>query len=744
MKAIKKQVLMCTAAGVALAATASPAFAQAAGATPPPPPPTTDQPATATTGIGDIVVTAQRRSERLQDVPITVNVVTGAALSSSGVSLSSDLPTLVPALNFSHVAGAGTVFLRGVGSNAANPNDEPSVATYIDGVYIASPYANIMDFNNLERVEVLKGPQGTLFGRNATGGVIQLITRDPSFEPKFEAQAGYGNYDTISGSVYGSTGLGDVVAVDIAAQAMDQRDGWGYNAVRDEDTYKTQSKSIRSKILVQPSDDFRMVIAGDWSEMKGNFADYRLPKGAIGADGQPSPADGYDTRGVITSFGRVQAPEIKNRQYGISVHADGDMGFANLVTIFSYRHQDGYYFAEADATPLTLVEARLPTYQRNISGEVQVVSKPGSAFDWTVGGYYYDSTAGYRNLLFVVPSVPVPISATTLQNTRSVSGYAQATVEVLPRLKITGGIRYTDEKQTLKGNVGLVGVLPNFAVNGAERGYSEFTYRASVDYGFSDDVHAYASFNRGVKGGGFDVLSIFNALGGAPLTSFDPEFLNAYEVGFKSTLLDKTLRLNAAAFYYDYSNIQVQVIPAGATSAGVVQTTNAASAKIKGIETDFEWRPIGGLSISGGAAYIHGRYGDFQNTVSYGNSAGQIVAPYDASGNPTVRTPKFTGNLTGAYDFEGTWGKLTPSVTVSYNSGFSFGADNILRNDGYTMLNASLAYTTADEKYGIRVWGRNLLDKYYLAQGVPSALGALTTPGAPLTYGVTLNVKFGS
>ncbi|MEE4453061.1 TonB-dependent receptor [Novosphingobium resinovorum] len=736
-------ILLSGAAGLAIAA--APALAQT---TPSDAATTSTTAATASTppetrGIQDIIVTAQRRSERLQDVPISVNVVGGDTLKTSGVSLSADLPTLVPALNFSHVAGAGTAFLRGIGSNAANPNDEPSVATYVDGVYIASPYANIMNLNNLERVEVLKGPQGTLFGRNATGGVIQLVTRTPSFAPTLEADVGYANYDTISGSVYASGGLGDVVAMDVAAMYSNQRNGWGRNLTVDADTFLSKSKSIRSKILISPSDAFSLTLAGDYSTIKANFADYRLPKGAIGADGVEAPANGYDTRGAITSFGDPFVPVIKNRQYGFSAKANGDMGFADLVTTFAYRHQDGYYYAEADATPLTLVEAKLPTYQANVSGELQLVSKKGSKLDWTLGGYYYSNKAGYKDLIFIVPSVPVPISATTLQSTESISGYVQATYEILPRLRITGGARYTDERQSMRGNVGLVGVLPNFGVSSGKRGYKEWTWRAAIDYGFTDDIHAYASFNRGVKGGGFDVLSIFNALGGAPVTSFDPEFLNAYEVGIKSKLLGNTLRLNVAGFYYDYTNIQVQVIPAGATSAGVVQTTNAAAATIKGIETDFEWRPFGGFALSGGAAYIHGRYDDFQNTVSYGNSAGVVVAPYDASGNPTVRPPKFTGNLTASYDFEGSFGKVTPSVTASYNSGFSFGSDNLLRNSGYTLLNASLQWRSEDDRFGVRVWGRNLLDKYYLAQGVPSALGALTTPAAPLTYGITLSTKFG-
>lgn len=749
MKVITTGMLLSGVAVVALGVSAMPAWAAPEPAASPP----VLKDVSADTGVQEIIVTAQRKEQRLQDVPISVNVITGTELANRGAALSTDLPNLVPGLTFEKVGGgAGTPYLRGVGSNAANPNDEPSVATYIDGVYIASPYSNTLDMAGLERVEVLKGPQGTLFGRNATGGVIQLITRDPSFKTEVDASAGYANYNTPSGSLYATTKLTDTLAINVSAQGSDQQTGWGHNAILNDQSYKQKEASVRSKLLFEPTNAVRIVLAGDYDVVQGNMAEFRLPAGAIGADGQPSPSNGYDTRTIITTIPGLRSPGNLNRQFGFSLHSSFDLGFASFVNIASYRKSTGYYNAEADGTPLSLVAANLPLYQANFSEEAQLISNKGSRIDWTAGLYYYSNRAGYKNLEFAVPGVPANILSTTLQHTDSISGYGQATLEVINNLRITGGVRYTDENQSLNAKVGLKNILPEFPVDASGVGYKKATYRAAIDYALDHDTHAYFSFNHGVKGGGYDVLSVFNALSGAPVNSFRPEVLDAYEVGFKSVLFDRKLRFNIAGFIYDYTNIQVQVIPAGANSAAVVQTTNAASAKIKGIDADFELRPVKGLSFSGGAAYLDGKYGSFTNTVAYGTFSPYAYAPDNASGQPTIRTPKFTGNLTVAYRYEMPAARLTPSVTVSHNSGFNFGVGGdanspvplpALRQNQYTLLNASLSYDFADGRYGVRAWGSNLTNTYYLAQGVPSALGALTSPAAPRTYGITFNAKLG-
>ncbi|MET0988007.1 MAG: TonB-dependent receptor, partial [Steroidobacteraceae bacterium] len=292
------------------------------------------------------------------------------------------------------------------------------------------------------------------------------------------------------------------------------------------------------------------------------------------------------------------------------------------------------------------------------------------------------------------------------------------------------GGRYTDEEQKFV-DLEFFG----FPAPGPDkRGFEKWTWRAALDYAFTPDIHSYVSFNRGVKGGGFDLLDPTSP-------GFDPEVLDAYEVGLKTQLLDHRLRLNASYFYYDYKNIQVQVV--GANGAGIISTTNAAAATIKGLDVDFQFLPIEYLTLSGGFAWIKGEYDKFPATVSY--FASPLDGPpqsIDASGNDTIRTPEFTGNLTAEYRIQSSMGEFPLSVTVSNNDGYFFGADNRMKQDGYTLLNAAIGWTAADERYGVTLWGRNLTDEYYLNQGVPTGTGDLVEPAAPRTYGVTFRAKF--
>ncbi len=218
------------------------------------------------TGLEEIVVTAQRRSESLQSVPIAVSAVTGAQLEARGLNDIVSLSTAIPSLMISIDGNSATVFLRGVGSNAGNPNDEPSVATYVDGIYYPNPNATVFSFNNIERIEVLKGPQGTLFGRNATGGVIQIVTRDPTQDPTLEATVGYGNFNTVKSSVYAAGGLTSGVALSVAAIYSDQGSGFGHDIDTGEETGKYDSKGVRAKLLLNPSDTTEIHIGADYEQ----------------------------------------------------------------------------------------------------------------------------------------------------------------------------------------------------------------------------------------------------------------------------------------------------------------------------------------------------------------------------------------------------------------------------------------------------------------------------------------------
>lgn len=670
--------------------------------------------------LQDIVVTAQRREERLQDVPIAVSAITGETLGNRGVTDVVALSRAIPGLVATQPTPAPLIFLRGVGSNAANPNDEASVATYVDGVYMASPFANVMEFNNVERVEVLKGPQGTLFGRNATGGVIQIITREPGRDPTAELKLGYGSYETINGSLYASTPLAQDAAIDLAVQFKDQNKGFGRNVTLDREVHEGSSFGIRSKLVFEPGDTTKIRLAGDYGRNRNSFADFRLPPGVLGVNGVPT-AQGQDTSTNI--FNSVEA-----KQWGVSLRVDQEIGSLDFTSISAYRKSYGSYTFDPDATALNVLDGYLGQRQHNVSQEFQLAnSSPG--LQWLVGLFYYNNYAAYVNTrLAGLAFAPLTsIDPEGAQRTKSLAAYGQATATIVPELDLTLGLRYTHERQTFDGAINAIG----FVAPKLKQGYDRLTWRSALDYKFSEQVHAYVSYNRGIKSGGFDLLSP-----GVP--GYAPEVLDSYEAGLKSELLDRRLRANFAVFQYDYKDIQVQSIV-----VGTVVTTNAASARIRGFEAELQAVPITNLTITGSLQILHGRYRDFPNAISYPSSPfGTGPTVIDASGKDTVRSPDYTWNVGASYRIPTSIGEFQLSGDLSYNDGFYFAPDNNFRQRSYTVANATLGWESPNGGFGLTAWVRNLTDASYLAHGVPGSFGDLSISAPPRTYGATASVKF--
>ncbi|SCW35156.1 iron complex outermembrane recepter protein [Sphingobium faniae] len=674
-------------------------------------------------GLEDIIVTAQRKEERLQEVPIAVNVLSGDRLVEAGLSGTTALQAVVPGLDFTATGVGGTPFLRGVGTTNAGPGNEPSVALYVDGVYMASPYSNMLDFNNIERVEVLKGPQGTLFGRNATGGVIQVITRDPKQSPEAEVSVGYGNYDTIQGSLYATTELGPNLAIDIAAQIDDQRDGFGRNVTLNVKSLWHKNYSVRSKLLWTPGDNTEIRLGADYAKLKSDLPAYRSPRDLPGVGGVLPPPGKYDTAINVNIDGEGQTRAVAE-PFGASLRVDQDFGALRFVSISAYRENPAFNSIDSDGRAAFTVSGVFDTKQHNVSQEFQLLSPAESAIDWTVGAFLYRNVAitdgviagtalGRRNIV-------------TRLRTKSGSIYGQATAEVLPSLKLTGGLRFTKE------NVHATGSLNgNVAAPVPDRAYSKLTWRLAANYAFHDDVHAYASYNRGIKSGGFDYLAPGSA-------GFAPEVVDAYEIGLKSQFLDRKARFNVSAFQNDFKNIQIIAIP-----QGTAITTNASSARIKGIDLDMQFAPMDGLLLSATAGYMKGEYLDFKNAQFFPSSP--VLGPpskFDASGYDTIRTPKYTASLNASYEFATSVGHFELSSTLTYNDGYAISVDNGFQQPSYTLLNTSVGWKSPRNVWGVRVWARNITDEYYYASANKGGSGESFVPAPPRTYGITLSARF--
>jgi iron complex outermembrane receptor protein len=709
---------------LASACVVTPAFAQSIAASGPPTPAASDD---GGSRLAEVVVTAQRQSQSLQKVPIAVSAVTATDLAARGLKDSESLANAIPNLDMTHNGTTISIYLRGVGSNASDPNDEASVATYVDGVYIASPLANIFAFNNIERIEVLKGPQGTLFGRNATGGVIQIVTKDPSETPSGILQATYGNYNTVGANFYGTDKIAPNVAADLAVVYNNNLDGYGRDINRNTDIFKREELDLRSKILWRPNETTDVRLSGNYSLVRSDGTNYQLAPGVIGADGVTSYPGAYNTDTNLPNL-------ANNDNWGVSLRIDHDFDFMRFVSISAYQHISGQFDLDEDSTPAPIVNSYISQLARNYSQELQLLAPKGAKLQWVVGAYYFNATYGYQPITLAglaaegaygVPSA----SIFSLQETHSYSVYGQATYEILPRTKLTGGIRYTYEDQ--ESQIYVSDIQGTLHVPNESQNISKPTWRIALDHDFSEAVLAYVSYNRGIKSGGYNLIDP-----GAP--GYKPEILDAYEVGLKSEFLNHTIRANIAAFYYDYTNIQVQNIQAGG-----INTVNAAAADIKGIDADLKFLPIRNLTLSTGLGYVDGYYSNFKGATFYPPSP-LDGAPYsgDATGHRVIYSPRYTANFALDYKMPTDVGVFLYDATVAYRSSAFVSADNRLAIPAYVVCNTSLSWNTVDGRYGVQLWAHNLFDEHYYAVRTETSIGDIQYLAAPRTFGVTLSSRF--
>ncbi len=716
----KVWLLGCVAMGACAMAPLS-ALAQAA-----PPPPADTNPASAGV-LQEVVVTAQRRSEALQQVPIAVSAVTASQLEARGIGDTLSLAASVPNLDITQNGTTLTLYMRGVGSNASDPNDESSVAFYVDGVYIASPLADMFDFNNIDHVEVLKGPQGTLFGRNATGGVIQVITKDPKEAFSGQASVTYGNYNTVGASAYVTGGIAPNLAADVAAVYRENFDGYGDNIFLHVPIMRREDLGLRSKLLWTPEPDTTVRITVDYSLVRSGGTPYQLAPGVIGADGVTSYPGAYKTSTNETDAGNSDS-------WGVSARVEHDFHVARLVSISAFRDVLGMYDLDEDATPAPVVNSYIHQLARNYSQELQLLSPtPGTKLQWVLGAYYFYADYAYDPITIGGLAAGGPNAAENIfghQFTRSVSVYGQATYEILPGTKLTGGLRYTDEQQGVSSFV-TEGGATVLTVPNQGQSTEKPTWRLALDHQFTQDIMGYISYNRGMKSGGYNLISP-----GAP--GYHPEILDAYEVGLKTEFLQHRARANVAGFYYDYKNIQVQSIQAGA-----VNTLNAASAEVWGFDGDFMLIPIRNLTLSSSLGYTHGTYTSFPNAPF--TPASPLDGPQyvgDATGHQLINTPRWTAGATIEYKIPTEVGSFTPSFSIDYKDKVFVSADNRLEIPSHTSANATLTWRPTDQKYWVQLWARNMFDLHYYASRVETSVGDLQYLAPPRTFGVTVGSKF--
>jgi iron complex outermembrane receptor protein len=712
--------------------------------------------------LEEVIVTAQRREERLQDVPIAVAAVTAESLKDNGIDTTRDLPQMVPSVQFTRSGASGLIFIRGVGTTNAAVGEESGNAVYVDGVYLADLAQAINNFNNIERIEVLKGPQGTLFGRNATGGLIHIITREPGDELAASGEVGYGNYNTISGRAYVAGPITDKVSADIALTGLDQKDGWGRNLTLNRDNNIQDYWGARSKVVLRASDELKFTLAGDYSENRDNLVlGYKLDPGTLGSGGFTGPA-GHDT--TLNNY-----PLTKQKIWGVSLTAQADLSFATLTSITALRESHNDSDFDVDGGPSRLIRIAFSSGSKAFQQELRLASNDTKTLAWQAGLFYLRPEAtndsNFTGLAFAPGGLQGQHIVADLK-TDSYAAFAEVTYSITQTTKLIGGGRYTKDKRDFDGrqaNVTLAGVEGAFARNpNTKLDYDAWTYRVALQQILSDDINVYASFNRGFKSGSYSLQSPLNA-------PYLPQYIDAYELGLKSELFDRRLRLNVAGFHYEISDYQVR--SAAAANPGASLILNAATVKVDGVDLEFETALFDQLRLFGGVTYVDSKFDEFggpnstfQSPIVYPNPAtcpaalrgtpdpgvltpgprtgGFTTCFGDVSGNDTPNAPQLTASLGASYTMPvGQSGEVRLSALYSYNDGYVFEPDNIARQGSYNLLNSSLEYRPVD-KFGIELWGRNLGDTEYAVQKITTNTGVTAGLGAPRTYGVNFKFDF--
>jgi iron complex outermembrane recepter protein len=717
--------------------------------------------------IEQVVVTAQKRTEKVQDIPISITALDKRTLKNLRLVNTEDLAQFVPNMQIATPSGKGNqplISIRGVGLNDTNTNNAGPNGVYVDEVYAASPAAQTFQLFDLDRVEVLKGPQGTLYGRNSTGGAINYITAKPTDDFHYSEDLTYGSWNTyaIQSMVNGNLapGLDGRLAF-----VHNYSDGYFTNENNGKTTNGANDYAWRAQLKYQPNEDFTLLGNFHGGIVNRRPDEYRsvgvLSGGLFGAPcgtdailgGQCSDAFGYNGSQYGFYKGRYNRDQnLWITSYGGSVRADWQLDDITLTSLTSYETDHKLHPEDTDADPYRLLEIDYGVKSTDVTQEFRVAGR-GPGYHWLGGLYYlsehliqnqpislfldFDKLLGFPGPPVVGAGAGLAENARTLngQFTQSAAIFGQGDYEIFDRTKLTLGGRYTYEHKSFDALSQASfeqpdGSFPPLATlydirrtlyNGAASG------RAALDYKFTPTVLGYVSASTGFKSGGFNGGFLDNNVNNAllQLRAIKPETINAFEVGVKSDLLDHRVRLDLSAFYYDYHDLQIYnlINPAPGVTPPLPLTVlaNAPRATIKGLEVEFDAKPLPALTTTVNLGFLQTELGTFVSGA--GTASAQSF-----TGNQFPNAPKFSAIMTAEYRYPFASGDaLALSGALSYRSHQFFESNNnpLVAQGAYWLLDARLAYTTADNRWTVAVYGKNLTGTQYqnFASDLTSGLG---------------------
>ena len=750
---------------------------------------------------GEIVVTAQFREQRLQDTPLSITAVDATLLASRNQTDISQIAAQAPNVQLTQMGGAFgssmAAYIRGIGQYDFNPAYEPGVGIYIDDVYFATLTGSVMDLLDLDRVEVLRGPQGTLTGRNSIGGAIKLFSAKPTEGNSGTVEATYGsrqrvdlrgtaNFELTDGLYARIAGVykrqeGYVDQVDFGCANPGNALGIGGNASTPKDCVvdKLGERSyagLRGSLRYNPNDTVDWIVTGDYTyENRTNAA------GVMSAT-LPAKTGGVDfTCGRFCTYADWYMPaggQAKQAYYnpnstefeGWGVSSNLTVGLSdsiNIQAITAYRKYTQVFGTDDDYTPYSLIAGSgfNDLSFKFFSQELRINGQIGDMVDWTVGGFYNNQTSVYFTRQDIRYIVPVGNPALFLQfqgddpiKANSKAAFGTVIVRPVENMTITGGIRYTKEHKdytfvrTRWDGGTLTDIFGVGALNGTKSEYNgdKIDWRLSLDYRFSPEVLAYATVSTGFKGGGVTARPFTKnqAING----TFDPETLTAYEVGLKTDLLDRRLRLNLSGFYNDYKNIQLpigdcSVLDGFAPGTGpfpCAAIQNAGDGEMYGLELEMSAHPVEGLDIDGSLSWIDGKWKRIDRAAQ---GALRVEDP--------ITTPAWRASLGIQYKADmGTSGSITPRFDLTYVGRQTIGRlinggvfSNLQYNPSITLGNARVTWKNEEEDLAISLEVQNLFDKYYYLplrfSAVYSFVGtAYSNVGRPREWAVTVRKTF--
>jgi iron complex outermembrane receptor protein len=701
--------------------------------------------------LSDIIVTAQKRSENLQNVSVAVTAISGDALQDRGISDVQALARLVPNVTFSDKNGEARINLRGLGfDNLWASSAEPRVAYHVDGAYVAQSGNIFGTFYDVERVEVNRGPQGTLFGRNAVAGTMNVITRDPTETLSGYINAEVGNYSSanVSGAI--SVPLDDGVSARVAFQTRNH-DGYDYNVTNKIDINNLNSQAVRGKLKFDRGGPMSVVFSADYFRQRDRSGGILL--GVYNPD--TTPVLPPETMGGTVRDGNPRhdfsdtLPKNNRSSYGFAI--DAKLGLGNdftLTSLTSYRNSKFFYQTDIDLSSLAWIFAQNRVRADQYSEELRL-TKDYDRGNFVLGIYFFgeDYSATVRDpvdpVIFGAPpggGLTQGISFGGNVQTRAIAGFGQFTYELTDTTKLIVGARYGWEQKRKSGEY----IIFNFAdpydpasessqttPGTGKVTYRNFSPRLTLEQKIGLNQLVYLTFAKGFKTGGFNL--------GQPQPSYAPENLTDYEVGFKLDLFNRKLRLNGAAFYYDYSDLQVT-----RTNNSTSVIMNAASAKIYGAEIEMTAVLTPGFEIDVAGALMKSKFTTFDTEDPSRLQLGVL----DLAGNRLPNAPKYTLTYGAQYSFESGFGEITVRGDGRTISSVFFDQFNVISNSERpkTTLNVSLGWKDGEDRLSASLFVRNLTDTLS-KNGTFVYAGFAGYPLAgnydpPRTYGMRFGVKF--